>query len=235
MNRAALFIRTFRNDAEFLHCLMRSLERFARGFDIVVHCDPVDHPIIEPIVRGRGRLVTSRPLIANGYKNQMLVKLMADEFCDNELIVFCDSDCCAHAEFTPEHYMKDGKPEILKTPFDVLGNSVPWRPATEAALGEPVEFELMRALRLMYRRETLAGFRAWMRHKHMMPLDAFIVRTTNFSEFCALGAWAHKYCHGDYAWLDTTKDPLPFFAIRQFFSGNGVTPEIRAEIERYLA
>lgn len=235
MSRVCIFIRTYHRDAEFLGYLLASLERFARGFDIIIHCDTADRKVIEPVVRGRGRLVTSEPTIANGYKFQMVAKLSADLFCDHDLIAFCDSDQCAHSPFTPEHYQKNGKPEILLTSFDELGASVPWRPATEAALGERVEFEAMRSLRLQYRRETLRDFRAWMVQRHRMPLERFIERTPNFSEFCALGAWAYKYRRDDYAWLNTATDPLPFFALRQFFSGNGVTPEIRAEINRYLA
>jgi hypothetical protein len=66
-------------------------------------------------------------------------------------------------------------------------------------------------------------------------LARFIERTQSFSEFNYLGAWAWKNHHDRYSWLDTTCEPLPYHNLRQFPSHHGVTPEIRAEIDRYLA
>lgn len=232
----AIFIRTYHRDAEFLGYLLCSLQKFATGFDaIVVNCDHADERVIQPIVGDRARLVLTSPSLSRGYLVQQVSKLNADLLCMTDHVTFIDSDCIAYRDFTPETFQRAGKGEILVTPFDHLGSTVPWRPATEAAMGERVEFECMRAIRLQYRADTIRGFREWMIRKHG-PLHRFIDRTPNFSEFCALGAWAFKHHYDRYYWLNTEKEPLPTnHPLEQVYSGNGLTPEIRARWDGYLA
>lgn len=232
----AIFIRSYARDFAFLDLLLKSLVKYATGFDeIVVHVDDAERREATRMVAGRARVTSSMPLLARGYLNQQAIKHSADQFTAAQFITPIDSDCCATGPINPEHFQAHGLPQILVTPFDHLGNHVPWRPATEKAMQRPCEFETMRGMRLQTCRDTLRECREWMERVHRMPLASFIDRTPNYSEFNVIFNWALRFHRDRYSWLHTEKEPLPYHNLRQFFSGNGVTPEIRAEIDRYLA
>jgi hypothetical protein len=172
----------------------------------------------------------------NGYIQQQWVKINADQYTKTDHVLFVDSDCVFHTQFSPESFTKDGRPILLKTSYSELlqseGGRVAqkWKGITESIVGWNIEWEYMRRLPMTIHSSTLASFR------QMIPrLESHLrsLRFHEFSEFNAIGAFIEKrepekYCITDTSvWMHTA-------VAEQFWSWGGLTEEINSKIEGYL-
>jgi len=54
-------------------------------------------------------------------------------------------------------------------------------------------------------------------------------------DFTAMGAWAFNFMHDRFEWIDVDKVPAPKDKMKPYHSHSGISPEIRKEIEGFLA
>ncbi len=175
--------------------------------------------------------------------DQMQDKLMADLYTGADYILYWDSDCIAVKPFSPADLFVDRTPRWLMTPYSKLITpdgkpDTPWQPITEKAIVHSVEHEFMRAHPFIVPWEALGMFRRFMQSTHGCSVGEYIERQPgrSFSEWNALGAWAYLNARELFYFWDTTgPEGVPEPVIRQFWSYAGITPDIRAEIDRILS
>lgn len=237
-----LFVRSYSKDLPWFHELMRSLDRWAefgppRGWkELVVHVDPQDVAAFKREVGSRGRVVSSEPWCDSGYINQQIVKIHADLWCRSSYVTHCDSDCVACDTFIPERYFEGPLPDRLMTSYASLGNTVGWQKTVEQILGEPVEFEFMRAQRCTDPIEIYGALRTFIAQKHgTNDVGHWLCRWPALSEHNLIGAFAYKVARDRYHWRDTAKSSLPYHPLIQFPSYLGINAEARLRIENALA
>jgi len=213
---ADIFIRSYAPDFKWLNYCLFSCAKFAKGFSSIQIAVPeqdkhlLSHLTIEEI---HG----VNPACQDGYLDQQITKLHADEFCAGEYIVHLDSDCIWTKEVSPENFFKNGKPIIL-----VEDNVIsPWQEISEKTLGWHDTKEYMRRLPIIYPRWVYEEFRKWIVNKHGMTLRQWISiqRFREFSEFNTLGQWLYRFHNEKFEWLHPSD--VEAFA-KQFWSWGGV-------------
>lgn len=258
-----IFIRTYKNDIPWLQHLLKSIQAYANGFSNIVICVPSasSHYLQQELKLNTSTFATTYivPDYENDYLGQQVTKMHADLFCRSEFVLFIDSDCVFTSKVTPDMFVDEkGRPNILRSPYDAIGNDLKWKAITEKALGWTPEYEYMRRHPLVYRRGDLPAFRQWFQDNRHEVLEKYILRQpgVDFSEFNAIGAWLDKFHSARYNFIDThekvieEKDvkrgktgiqhvstitykdlPLPVNHVKQYWSWGGLTPEILAEME----
>jgi hypothetical protein len=235
--KPAIFIRTYRNDFEWLVYCLRSIAKFAPDVPTLVVAPDFsgfDYPPQRNLVF---RFCQERH--PDGYVAQQLSKLFADQAVaavhpDTTHIIHIDSDTVLTGSV--EALFRDGKPYLLRTPFsDLPSDAQAWRAPTEKHLGFPVTHETMRRLPLVYPVSLYATLRLHLasRHHHDWQLWGNSIEGRQLSEFNLLGsfAWQHPKFHDAFAWVDTDKDPLPPTVAKQHWSWGGIA-EHREQLER---
>lgn len=233
-----MFIRTYRNDLDWLKYSLRSIAKFVSGLDEIVIAIPEhDREEIQKFGLTRERIVYVTPITDEGYRDQQYSKLMADTTTSCDFILHSDSDCIYHRPVHTDEFFQGGKPWMLMTPYEALGDKVPWKPITEKAVGKPVAFEFMRRLPLIYPRWLYQIVRNHISRVHGVSLEQYIQDQPGraLSEFNILGAIAYELHRDAFRWLNTDKDEMPPTCLKQFWSYSGVTPEIIEEMEKMLA
>lgn len=226
----SIFIKTWRNDIEWLKYCLRSIQRFGSEIDeVIVVADESCRDLMAWIPSIVSQLIYV-PDWPDGRIQQQAYKLLADTFCKSEFVLFTDSDCLFTTYFSPRDFFKDDKPVIPKTKYELVGPAQCWKTPTESFLGFDVEWEYMRRLPMLFRRDTLNAIRemhpGW--HERLKT-----VHDSLFSEFNVIGAFAEKYESEKYFFTDTEVWNPPVVA-RQFWSWGGFTPEVMAEIKSIL-
>lgn len=232
-----IFIKTYGGDFEWLKYCLRSIQKFCTGFNkIILVCDEGDRRGLEEFGLTK-ETVFYVPLGFRGYLFQQWIKLNAHTYSDADYILFVDSDCVFTKSTTPNDFIKSGKPVILKTPYETIPEVKFWKDLTELTLKQEVEFEYMRRLPLLYRRDTIENCLKHVDKLHEEGLQMFIANRPvhEFSEFNLLGAYAEKHEGERYKFLDTTKIDLPETHIDQGWSYGGLKQSKRVEMERLLS
>lgn len=160
--RTATFTVTHARDVAWLPYLAYSITKFCRGFDEhVLVCDTDDVPVAAKALGSRAAMFSWKPVdpMQPGHLWQQVVKLYADQYTGADLIVNIDSDAIFCKSNTPESFMVDGKPYLLRRTWEAAGDAKVWRAGTERALGEPVSHEYMCRLGQMYRRDDVRAIR----------------------------------------------------------------------------
>lgn len=233
MTRTTIFIKTWTGDLEWLPYCLDSIHKYGSGFDnVIVVSDRSCLKEVQDIclIHSLNAYVIPVNDWDNGYVQQQWVKLHADSYTESEYILYVDSDCVFHTPFTPNSFMQDGLPILMKTKYGNLEGAEAWKKITEDFVNFPVEYEYMRRLPWMYRSDTLKHFRNCYPQidDHLKSLT-----TRDFSEFNVLGAFIDK--HEAYRYMITdTEVWIPPSVARQFWSWGTVTNEVRKEIEGYL-
>jgi len=217
----AIFIRTYAGDYNWLIYCLRSLKKNAPGVPIYIATSSTpDTHLFEAY---GAHWAGSGHDHADDYVGQQITKMKADQFvtCDLEYVIHIDSDTVLLDSF--DKIFKDGKPYMLRTPYDQLPPEVPWKASTEKHLGWGVSHEYMRRFPLVYPfglykelRQHLAvkngGFENWVR----------TIERRDVSEFNLLGAFAFENNHDDFVWIDTDRDELPPLIVKQNWSWGGI-------------
>jgi len=205
----SVFYRTYRGDFLWLKYSLMSLKKCLTGYsEIVIVTPKADYDLLKEEMKGwdlpKG-IVTFRDVLEplkDDYLGQQLCKLKAYEYVSFPYVLFVDSDAIFTTATTVENFLKDGKPCILKTSYKDLGATMEqgtdnpgaacvWKPITEKALGEPVEFEYMRRLPLFYRRDSIKNLSWYFVDKHGVSIEDYVrsIPDRSFSEFNLLGAY----------------------------------------------
>lgn len=230
----SIFIKTYPKDFEWLQYCLKSIAKFATGFEeVVIVCDSDGKKELDGWGLTREKVYYNPP-IGYGYIDQQIVKLTCDKWVKSEYVLFMDSDAIFNRPVTPETFMRGGKPFILKTNYEELKGSdgFTWKAITEKAMGFEVEFEYMRRLGLMYRIETLKNMREFLPYDYR-DYAVLNVKNREFSEFNMMGAYAEKFESDKYIFHDT-KDGFDESPINQYWSYGKLTDEIRNEINELL-
>lgn len=228
---ASIFIKSWKQDLPWLHYCLRSIRKFGNGFEgITLVVDESCTPRMMKDFDLSGVTLVRVPDWENGYIQQQAVKLSAGQMISSDLILFVDSDCIFHTPFSPESFMRDGKPVLLKTKYGNLGGAEAWKAITEAVVGWPVEYEYMRRLPLMYLRDTLFAFKNTF--PELIP-KLRLMTDRSFSEFNVLGAFIDRY-ESQHYYISDTEIWMPNPVVRQYWSWGGFTAEIKSEIEEML-
>ena len=230
MSGVSIFIKTCKKDLPWLNYCLRSIRNHARGFKEVVI-------VLDEDCRGEQIITASESQFCyfsrqweNGYIQQQYIKIHADKYCTGDVILFVDSDCVFMRGFSPESFLSDGKPVLLKTRYGNLEGAEAWKKITESFVGFPVDFEYMRRMPLIYLSSSIAEFRD-AHSGNISHLSSMKDRA--FSEFNAIGAWIDKNTPEKY-FISDTESWMPQVVAKQFWSWGGISEEIRVEMESYI-
>lgn len=232
--KTAIFIKSYEGDFKWLNYCLLNIQKHVTGVDEVrVVLPSGSSPFIPDIEKIDKDYVTFNGVDeeGQGYLFQQYVKLCADQFTTADLIIFVDSDTMIHDAFDPSMMLEDGKIILLKTPYTAI--EVPWKPITEKALGKSIEYEFMRRLPLAFWRETITDCRNELKRIHG-DLKNYILNSNGFSEFNALGAYAHIYQPERYKFINTSTDTWKELPVKQYWSWGGISENIQEELENSI-
>jgi hypothetical protein len=227
-----LFIRTWRNDFEWLKYCLKSSKKHLRGFrNIHLAMSDADADLLGPV---DGCIIhrTGRDW-GDGYIQQMNDKLHADLYTDADFICHTDSDCVWTRDLRPEDLMENGKPVYLMHPFG--GEYNPWPPIVEKILGWRSPFSFMLRHPFLYPRGVYQEYRNFVEIRHgNTPLAHYIEAQPyrEFIEYESMGAWAHRYAHDAFTWKDQADFPV---FVRQEWSWGGLNDRLRLELDSLTA
>jgi hypothetical protein len=132
--------------------------------------------------------------------------------------------------------MVDGKPMMLKTPYDQLDDQAKvWQSVTANYMGFNPDYEYMRRMPLVYPIDIYAKVRDYLTERHGPWEDWFPkIEGRKLSEFNILGAYAERFMPEEFHWIDTSKEELPPLVARQGWSWGGLDA-VRAEWKALMA
>lgn len=223
-----IFYRSYKNDFEWLGYSLKSVNKFASGFNRVHIAVPTEDLACVPSVHGEGLHIVHDN--CEGYMGQQITKLHADEFCEADYVAHLDSDCILEKKLYAGNLFINGKPVYLRED----GTDSPWIDIAAVTLGWRDSNEYMRRLPIVYPRWIYLEFRNWIEKKHGMSLDNWVAiqPSRRFSEFQSLGQWAYEYHRDAFHWMHPSEFPA---YVSQFWSWGGITPEIKEKIDNILA
>lgn len=230
-----IFIKSFSGDYEWLKYCLRSIQRFATGFRRVI----VVVPEGENPPTGTFEQVHFIHERGDGYMNQQVVKLHADEFTDAEFITYMDSDTIFTCPVCPSDLIVDSRRvRWLYTPYASLGDdgSHVWKAVTSKFIKQPAELEFMRRHPFTVPAWALREMRRWTRQNHGIGLEQYVLEQPNreFSEFNAIGAFLWYHHPGHVEWQNTDEN-MGVAYCHQSWSHNPLNDDLRAHLEAALA
>lgn len=243
-----IFIVSYAPDIPFLEVCLKSIEKHCSGFQEVVVAFPVMHqPLLKPM-RTSARFVFDNRNPSNPFNSHQSVKCHADKYLESDYILHLDSDCMLIKPTKPEDYFEDGKPVLLCHPFEDLQKHSPqcmyYQDVVEKALGWKPEMETMRRHPAVHPRWLYSKVREHISNHVGVPFEHYVLSCSGegalgFTEFPTLGAYAHRFHHDDYHWIDTSKNTSQVHHsddhLKQFWSRKGMTDDIKKEVEKYMA
>ncbi|MGB2712155.1 MAG: hypothetical protein WBC33_11645 [Conexibacter sp.] len=233
MEDVDIVIRSYSRDFRWLGYCLDAVRRWCSGFRQVVVVVPE---------RSKTRLSRwgLRPdcLIVccdypDDYLGQQVTKLYADHVTDAALIAHLDSDCIIRGPLRPADLCDEhGLPRMVITPTSCFRGRGPWQDHTERFLGWPVSFDYMRSQPLLYPRWLYPQLRRHARARHGVALDDYVLNQgpLGFSEFNALGAYAHRHHPDAFAWQISVNQGYEETHARVFWSWEGITPATEREL-----
>jgi alpha-N-acetylglucosamine transferase len=147
----------------------------------------------------------------DGYIFQQYCKLTAHHYTQADKILFIDSDCVFTSPLDLSKLPE--LPEMLYTPYELVGDAICWKECTEKVIKQSVEFEFMRRNGLIYHRSTLENFESF-----VGDLQTYVLSQNRFSEFNALGAYAWFNEREKYKWVNTSIDYFGEPIVKQMWS-----------------
>ena len=225
-------------DADWLRYCLASVAKFARGFRQTVVVYPyADASKIDPVLAGFN--VARRPYHEApppyGHLHHNVQKCRADEICDGaEYVLHMDADCVFTEQACPTDYFVDGKPALLREPYERVGEAQKWRPIVTHAIGVDFPYETMRRHPIVHAASTYAKTRKWIEDRTAMAFEKWVLCqqplrqfTCGFCEFNTLGAVALLANADAYHVVTLPEQAPPPARVRQFWSHGGITREVR--------
>lgn len=237
--KTEILIVTYAKDFPYLEWCLKSVSKFARGFEriniliptgnrdlmtVLLYGVAQTHPLPFPIL-----IQTYDEWPGKGMLHHDFQIMNADKWCSSaDFIAHIDADCIFTASVTPDTYIVNGKPLLRFEPFARLGNRhagvMCWKPCTERCLPFPIEHETMRCHPEVYHRRLYAVARDLIAYKLGHSLEEYLRTRPNdkadwFCEFNALGNVALKAHPHEYTAVEQFSDAVtPKNYLQQFWS-----------------
>jgi hypothetical protein len=176
---------------------------------------PVGHDV------GYDECLHVEPVHQDGYIDQQYTKLRAVAYVPEGVshVIHIDSDCLVIDNLMDAFI--DGKPIMLKTPWDLLDDEAKkWKEITRNFMGIAPEFEYMRRMPLVYPIRIYNDLTIYLEKIHG-PLGDWFYKIRRLSEFNLLGAYADRFMAEEFHWIDTSKEPVPPPVVKQGWSWGG--------------
>lgn len=227
-----IFVRSYYRDFEWLAYCLSSIHKYCRGFRRIVLVVPDKSLSRLEYVGLRGDRTFVCKSHADDYLGQQVSKLMADSYSDADYICHVDSDCVFHRPTTPAELFSDGKPRVVMTPYDCLPRAGSWKRITSKFLGREVSFDFMQQLPLVFPRSLYSELRRYAEAMHGADIESYVMEQPHrgFSEFNAMGAFAYYWHREKFAWIDSSRQPVPEPPCLCFWSWGGIDAATRARI-----
>lgn len=249
MNTHRVLIASYKKDFVWLPYCLRTLSKFSRGFlPPVVSVSTEDAAEATEICvlnyPGATVFVKDGPPGLGNLRAQISM-MNGDILCPGaDYVWLVGSDCVVSREFTPEPFFRNGKPVMLVNSYAELFRCSlamkPWQDGTENAIGWKPELEYMRRLPLIYPRELFPRVRGHVSNVHQMPFEEYVYGigaraqasdrsdAANFSESNVMGAFADRFMHDSYEWVNLDADYVGEMAklpspLIQFWSHGGLS------------
>jgi len=233
--KTEIFIVTFRRDFPYLEWCLRSISKFATGFDkvhILVPDSDLNDLMSLPKPANLIGIVAPKAFSEwpkLGFVHHMWQILNADKWCpDADFIVHIDGDCIFNAPVIPETYITKGRPILRYEPFDRLGRRHPgsdvWRQPTQKCVPFHVVNETMRCHPEVYHRDLYRVVRETIATTTKMDAESYLKSTRNeyphqFCEFNTLGNVAMTMFPQRYHMVELFGDrAVPDNCLHQFWS-----------------
>ncbi len=235
--KVPILIRSYAPDFEWLSYCLKSIHKFASGFqEIVIITPEADAPLL-------GHLTAERVIpVHDGvpkYLCQQSDKLHADIHCPNaDFICHIDSDCILTQPVTPQTFMRDGKPLWLMTPWkDCFESKKTWAHIMLKCVQEYPEHEFMRRHGQLLPRWAYGAFRDFIQNAHGMTMTEYVMSQPGheYSEFNTMGFYLWLYHRDKISWWDTSVEGVPPAVMDQHWSWGGMTQELRNKLAVSLA
>jgi len=223
-----LVIKSYPADYQWLSLCLRSIQKFATGFNQVIVLLPRSDPL--PLT-AETVVYLDAP---EGYLAQQVAKLNADQHTQADYIVHFDSDMVFTRPVTPDFFFKDGKPIWVVTPFQDKEMRA-WMHVMVKCFHKMPPYEFMRKCSIVAPRWIYAKFREFIQDYHGVTMEQYVMNqpANEYSEYNCLGFFAWLHHREVFHWHDTEIEGCDW-PFRQFWSWGGLTPEIREEIESIL-
>lgn len=202
MKSIDIYIKSYAKDFGLLRYALMSLKKYVTGYNKLIICIPLDDYLEFHKLFREGSFIDCVVIVnveyGNRYLYQQVCKLKAYKHSSANYIMFSDSDVIFDRPINLQDYIKGGKPEILHTSWDKVGDAKCWKQCTEKLLGETVDFEFMRRNNLIYHRSTLENIAL-----EYPNLEKDIMASDRASEFNFIGAYAFKKEKKKYRFVNT--------------------------------
>jgi len=184
-----IFYKTYKKDFKLLEWSLRSIALNVTGYNKVIVLIPAKEKQDYIDFFKASQLPANMTThcvdeYGNGYLYQQACKMSAHKYTDADFILFADSDCIFDHIVDLQDYIATGKPELLYTPYDQVGDAICWNKPTEDFIGMPVNYEYMRRNCLIYHTFSIRAI-----YESEPNLESYIMSSERFSEFNAIGAY----------------------------------------------
>lgn len=229
MRTVDIVIKSWPNDYAWLAYCLRSIQKFATGFNNIILLLPRSAPLT---LTAETVVLLDQP---ESYLHQQIAKLNADRHTQADYILHFDSDMIFTAPVTPDFWFKYDNPTWIFSPFE--DGNIQWKPVMQDCVGFEPHHEYMRRGAIICPRDIYGAFRDYIAVKHGKSMEDYILSRppNHFSEYNCLGFYASIFHTERFHWHNTATDGVPSWPFKQYWSWGGLTPEIRNEIEGILA
>lgn len=242
--KASFFICTYKKDFPYLKYMVRSFNKFVRGFhEVVIQFPDTDWPeftaMIGPEIMSQTDIkyvpIAGKEWPGKGFLWHMAQIIHADQHCRGaDFILHFDSDAIFTEPVTPDTFIKDGKPYIQYESFDSIGKRHPgvleWQKAAQKCLPFDILNETMRGLPHCYEVNTYEKTRDLMMIHTQMDVNDYIAQQKNeypqsFCEHVTLGNVALQCFGNDYIPINMSHQENPDHSkwpVRQHWSHGAI-------------
>jgi hypothetical protein len=232
-----IFIRSYWKDLEWLQVCLASIEKYCRGFrSVIVVLPHSSEPWLPRFpLHGDVEIKFCRDY-GDDYLGQQVTKLLADTFSDADYLCHVDADCIFYRQTSPEDFIIDGKPLVLKRPCELLSPYRPWRKPVEKFLGWSLLDDFMQHPPFVFPRWLYQQVREHSVSAHNVGIEEYVTAQPprGFSEFNVLGALAWQRYNDRFVWLDTSLRSPGEPHCRWYWSWGGMDGAIKSEISEIL-
>ena len=206
-----IFIKTYHKDFIWLEWCLKSIKKYATGFEnIVIVSDNDGHKLpdsfleIIPLKIFYVDLPTATPEYVEhglGYLWQQYIKLSWYEYTDADEILILDSDEMLTVPTSPNDFKTDSKYNWFFRPWDQMGNGKCWRESTEKLLGFETKLSGMCITGFVLQKETSIALKNYLCSENNVDSiwDIFVKENMKTaSEFNIFGCYIEYFDRNEY-------------------------------------
>ena len=206
MKKHTIFIVTYGKDFQYLPYCIKSIDKFANGFqEVVILVPDQDYTALLKLVAEHARRVTVRCYRETEWPDKGMLWhelqiMRADEWCvDADYVYHIDPDCVFTAPVSTDTFMREGKPVLRYERYETLrarcAADERWRGLVERDLPFAADRCFMRGHPEIYHRGLYHAAREFVTKRTGLPLSFHIRSQRNefpqtFAEFPVLGTVA---------------------------------------------